>query len=186
MAEVSNTITQEQVSALISAAIANLPAGVDSTTVQNMINSAVANRATTSALSAVQASIPTPSAAVPPAVADSGTIGNMTSVFALANHTHASKVRKVRIQTAADGTVTWTYSTPFTAGTNPIVLAVAEVASGVTDVVNVQVIDQPTATSCKLLVNRTNRSVVSLIGLTVLSVPSSPGATWVHAVALEP
>ena len=150
------------------------------------IQSQINQKADTSALSAVQASIPTPSSATPPAVADSGNVGNMTSVFALANHTHASKVRKIRVQTASDGSVTWTYSTPFPAGTNPIVLAVAEVAAGVTDVVNVQVIDQPTATSCKLLVNRTNRSVVSLIGLTVLSVPSSPGATWIHAVALEP
>lgn len=62
----------------------------------------------------------------------------------------------------------------------------AEVANGVTDVVNVQVIDTPTNTSCKLLANRTNRSTVSLIGLTVLSLPAQPGVTWVHAVALEP
>ena len=26
----------------------------------------------------------------------------------------------------------------------------------------------------------------SLLGLTVLSIPSQPGVTWVHAVALEP
>lgn len=37
-----------------------------------------------------------------------------------------------------------------------------------------------------LRVNRANRSVASLLGLTVLSIPSQPGATVVHAVALEP
>lgn len=130
--------------------------------------------------------VPQPSNVTPPGVADSGAVGTPTGMYALANHTHASRVRKVRVQSAADGTLTWTYSTPFPNGVTPIVLAVAEVASGVTDVVNVQVIDTPTNTSCKLLVNRTQRSVVSLIGLTVLSVPSQPGVTWVHAVALEP
>lgn len=128
---------------------------------------------------------PQPATAMPPGVTDSGSVGTVQK-YALENHTHASKVRKIRIQSAADGTITWTYSTPFTNGVTPIVLAVAEVANGITDVVNVQVVDTPTSTSCKLLVNRTQRSVVSLIGLTVLSVPSQPGITWVHAVALEP
>jgi len=129
--------------------------------------------------------VPDPATSAPPGVQDSGAVGSNMK-YALADHTHASKVRKIRVQCAADGTLTWTYSTPFTNGVTPIVLAVAEVANGVTDVVNVQVVDTPTATSCKLLVNRTQRSVVSLIGLTVLSVPSQPGVTWVHAVALEP
>lgn len=129
--------------------------------------------------------LPQPAAAMPPAVADASALGTVQK-FALENHTHASKARKVRVQSAADGTITWTYATAFGAGVVPIVVAVAEVANGVTDVVNVQVVDTPTNTSCKLLVNRTNRSVVALIGLTVLSVPSQPGATWVHAVALEP
>ncbi len=129
--------------------------------------------------------VPDPATAAPPGVSDSGALGSDMK-YALANHTHASKVRKVRVQCAADGTLTWTYSTPFTNGVTPIVLAVAEVASGVTDVVNVQVVDTPTNTSCKLLVNRTQRSVAALLGLTILSVPSQPGVTWVHAVALEP
>lgn len=122
---------------------------------------------------------------MPPGVSDSGSIGTIER-YALENHTHASKARKERIQSAADGTITWTYSTPFSNGVVPRVIAIAEVASGVTDVVNVQVVDTPTNTSCKLLVNRTSKSVVALIGLTVLSVPTQPGVTWVHVVALEP
>jgi len=129
--------------------------------------------------------VPMPATSSPPGVSDSGSVGNVQR-YAMENHTHASRARKVRVQSNADGTLTWTYSTPFPAGVTPIVVAVAEVASGVTDVVNVQVVDTPTNTSCKLLVNRTQRSVVSLIGLTVLSIPSQPGVTWVHAVALEP
>lgn len=129
--------------------------------------------------------IPDPATAMPPGVADSGALGTVQR-YALENHTHASKARKVRVQTAADGTLTWTYSTPFAAGVVPIVVAVAEAANGVTDVINVQVVDTPTNTQCKLLVNRTQRSVASLLGLTILSVPASVGVTWVHAVALEP
>lgn len=129
--------------------------------------------------------VPQPATAMPPGVADNGALGTDTR-YALANHTHASKARKDRVQSAADGTITWTYPTPFAAGVIPRVVAVAEVASGVTDVVNVQVVDTPTNTSCKLLVNRANRSVASLLGLTVLSIPSQPGVTWVHVIALEP
>lgn len=125
--------------------------------------------------------IPQPATTMPPGVADSGALGTVPR-YALEDHTHASKARKTRVQSAADGTITWVYSTPFATG----IVAVAEVPSGTTDVVNVQVIGTPTNTQCQLLVNRTNRSVVSLIGLTVLSVPATPGATWVHAVALEP
>lgn len=129
--------------------------------------------------------VPQPATAMPPGVADNGALGTDTR-YALANHTHASKARKDRVQSAADGTITWTYPTPFAAGVIPRVVAVAEVAAGVTDVVNVQVVDTPTNTSCKLLVNRANRSVASLLGLTVLSIPSQPGVTWVHVIALEP
>lgn len=129
--------------------------------------------------------VPLPATGMPPGVSDSGNKGSIPR-YALEDHTHASKARKERIQSAADGTITWTYPTPFPAGVIPRVVAVAEVASGVTDVVNVQVIDTPTNTSCKLLVNRANRSAASLLGLTVLSIPSQPGVTWVHVIALEP
>lgn len=130
--------------------------------------------------------MPQPASSAPPSVADTSDPGSIQQRYALENHTHASKVRKARVQSAADGTITWTYSTPFDVGVVPRVVAVAEVASGVTDVVNVQVIGTPTNTSCQLLVNRTIRSFVSLLSLTILSVPTQPGVTWVHAVALEP
>lgn len=150
------------------------PAGLSQTAVQALITSAV------NALN-----IPQPAIAAPPGVADTGAAGNIAR-YALENHTHASKARKARVQSAADGTLTWTFSPPFGAGVVPIISAVAEAATGVADVINVQVVDTPTNTGCKLLVNRTQRSVVALLGLTLLSVPSSPGVTWVHAVALEP
>lgn len=136
-------------------------------------------------LAEVQALLPQPASTTPPSVADVGARG-VSARFALADHTHASKVRKVRMQSAANGSLSWTFDPPFTDGVTPIVLAVAEVASGNTDLVNVQVVGAPTSTGCQLLVNRANRSVAALLSLTILSIPASPGVTMVHAVALEP
>lgn len=135
---------------------------------------------------ALAAAMPTAATSAPPSVADSSALGTQNSVYALANHTHASKARKARMTSAADWSLTWTFDPPFTAGVTPIVVAVAETAQGVTDVINVQIEGNPTNTSVKLRVNRTQRSVANLLGITVLSVPTSVGATLVHAVALEP
>lgn len=129
--------------------------------------------------------IPLPADFSPPSVADASVTGADTLMFALADHTHASKVRRERVQCLADGTLLWTFSSPFGAGVVPRCFAVAEVANTITDVVNVQVIDTPTNSQCKFLVNRTVRSVVALLGLTILSVPTAPGVIWVHVCAIE-
>lgn len=142
--------------------------------------------ATKAEMQALQATIPTPSVSMPPAVADTGSVGTQTSFYAVANHTHASKARKARIQSAADGSLTYVFETPFGAGVVPRCSAVAETASGVTDVYNVQINGTPTNTQAVFLVNRFQRSVASLLGLTILSVPAAPGATWVHLICLEP
>ncbi len=131
------------------------------------------------------ANVPQPATVAPPAVSDSGALGNSPR-FAMENHTHPSKARKDRLQTAADGTLTWTYSTAFGSGVVPRICAVAETSAGNTDVYNVQIVGTPTNTSASILVNRVQKSVASLLGLTVLSVPASPGVTWVHLLALEP
>lgn len=128
---------------------------------------------------------PEPAINPPPGVSDTGAVGS-TLRYSMENHTHASKARKDRLQCAADGSLTWTFSTPFANGVIPRVIAVAETTVGVTDVVNVQVEGTPTNTGAVLRVTRTNRSVVALIGLTILSIPASVGVTWVHLVALEP
>lgn len=130
--------------------------------------------------------MPTAATIAPPSVADSSALGTQNTVYALANHTHASKARKIRTTSAADGSLVWTFTPPFTNGVTPIISAIAETSSGVTDVINVQIEGTPTSTSANLRVTRTNRSTVALIGLTVLSLPTSPGATVVHAIALEP
>lgn len=134
---------------------------------------------------AVTVPIPTASTTVPPCISDSGTAGSAgTMQFAPFNHTHCSKARRAIFNSATDGTYTWTFPSAFT--NSPVCTGVAEVAAGVTDVINVQIIGTPTTTTATFLVNRTQRSVASLLGLTVLSVPASPGATKVHAICIEP
>ncbi len=133
----------------------------------------------------LMAAIPQPATSAPPAVADTSAQGT-SPLYALANHTHASKARKARMPCAADGSLSWAFDPPFAAGVVPRVVAIAETAVGVTDVINVQVEGTPSNTSASLRVTRTQRSAVSLLGLTILSIPASVGATWVHAVALEP
>lgn len=130
--------------------------------------------------------MPTPATSAPPSVADASAKGTGDGVYALSNHTHASKARKARMTSAADGSVVWTFSPPFTNGVTPIISAIAETGVGVTDVINVQIEGTPTSTSANLRVTRTSRSTVALLGLTILSLPFSPGATVVHAIALEP
>jgi hypothetical protein len=130
---------------------------------------------------------PSPGDITPPAISSDGAVGLQSTAYARADHTHPSKLRRAKIVTAADGTVTWTFSPPFDVGVVPCVLAIAETATGVTDVVNVQLEGVPTNTQAVLRVNRTQRSVVALIGLTVLSVPAgSVGATTIHAAAFAP
>jgi hypothetical protein len=140
----------------------------------------------TSAVAAVQALIPQPSSAMPPGVTDTGSVGTTTSVYALANHTHASRARKLRATSAADGSYTWTFATPFTTGATPVCTVTAEPPVTTTDIINAQIEGAPTATSVVIRVNRANRTVASLLGLTVLSVPASPGATPFDAICLEP
>lgn len=97
----------------------------------------------------------------------------------------AFSAQKIRVQTAADGTYTWVFPTPFAVGNIPKISVVAEAGAGVTDVINAQTDGPPTNTQVSIRVTRTQRSVVALIGLTVLSVPASPGATWVSIEAFQ-
>ena len=94
-------------------------------------------------------------------------------------------VRAARATTNAAGAYTWTYPTPFAAGVVPVisVVAVGPNPAG-TNVVNAQLVGQPTNTSCTIQVTRTSITVVSLLGLSILSVPASV-ATDIHLFAVE-
>lgn len=90
--------------------------------------------------------------------------------------------QKIRVQTATDGTYTYTYPIAYPGGYIPRVSAIAEATSGSTDVINIQVDGVPTNTQTKFRVTRAPLTSVPLIGLT-LAVPvaaASVGATWIH------
>lgn len=133
----------------------------------------------------VQAIMPQPSNTAPPGVTDSGATGTMTGIYALANHTHASKARKARGGVSAS-TFTWVYPTPFGAGVVPICNGIAETASGVTDLINVQIDGTPTNTQCVFRITRYQQSFLSLLGLNVLTFNSTPLSIQLHMSALEP
>lgn len=135
-------------------------------------------------LSAVMSAIPVAASSVPPSVSDTGSTGT-GSAYALANHTHACKFRR-GIASVSGNTVVWTYPTPFPAGVTPVCNATAQVASGDTRLVNAQIQGVPTNTQCTFMVTTYQQSVVSLIGLTVLSTAGTPFSGNMHMIAFEP
>ena len=141
--------------------------------------------ATKTEVQAVAATIPAASNVAPPAVADSSSTGNMTAMYALANHTHASKSRKARVLVPISGVYDVTFATSFTNGVAPLCAVVAEATAGDTNVVNAQIDGPTTATGMRVRVTRTQQSVVALLGLTILSVPTQI-ATYVHYICIEP
>lgn len=88
----------------------------------------------------------------------------------------AAQPQKAHLTTATDGTLTWTYPVACGAGVVPYVQALARGASGSTDVLNPQLDGVQTNTQAKFRVTRTAVTTVALLGLNILSVPSSPGA----------
>ncbi len=124
--------------------------------------------------------IPTSAAlsnATPLVDANTGSAGTSTS-SARADHVHPlpTIVNLASVTTATDGTYTWTYPVAYAAGKVPNIQAICQATSGTTDVLNVQVDGVPTNTQCKFRVTRTSQTVVSLLGLTILSVPGTIGA----------
>lgn len=95
-------------------------------------------------------------------------------------------IQTTRVQTDANGNYTWTYPTAYAGGVVPRIEVVVETASGTADVVNAQVNGTPTNTVAIIKVNRTQQSAVALLGLTILSVPGSVGAQWIHITSRAP
>lgn len=136
-----------------------------------------------SAINSITATIPTPATTVPPGVTDTGSQGTMTTIYALANHTHASKARKGRVLVPTTNTLDVVFS-PVFSGT-PICAVTAETTKNDNNVVNAQMDGTPTATGMTIRITRTAITNAALINLTVLSV-ATPLATYAHYVCLEP
>lgn len=69
---------------------------------------------------AAKTDMPAPASATPPATALDGQPGTAVA-YARADHTHAARVQRTVVTTAADGTYTWTFARPIvvTAGKTP-------------------------------------------------------------------
>lgn len=137
-------------------------------------------------LDALAATIPLPSSTMPPGVADSGTVGTSPR-YALADHTHAAKVRKsvAAIQSNV-GTYTWTYPTAFAAGVAPLCNGIAQTAAGITDLINIQIEGTPTNTQCVFRITRYSQSFLSLLGINILGFNTAAIPISIHMTAFEP
>lgn len=102
--------------------------------------------------------------------------GYFTTPADVAAAISATAPQKARVLTSTAGTYTWTYAVPYPAGMIPNIQSLAEYTAGSTDVINVQLDGAPTNTQAKFRVTRTAVTVVSLLDLSILSVPASPGA----------
>lgn len=130
--------------------------------------------------------IPQPANAMPPGVADAGSKGTDLR-YALADHTHAGKARKslAAVQSSV-GTYTWTYPVAFGAGVVPICNAIAQTATGVSDLINVQIDGAPTNTQCVFRITRYSQSFLSLLGINILGLNVAAIPITLHMLALEP
>lgn len=137
-------------------------------------------------MEAIGAMVPQPATTTPPGVSDSGALGT-GSKYALENHTHASKARKGAVAINSNvGTYTWTYPTAFGAGVVPICNGIAQTATGITDLINVQIDGTPTNTQCVFRITRYSQSFLSLLGINILGFNTASIPITLHMTALEP
>lgn len=130
--------------------------------------------------------IPTMAAALPLGVADTSIVGANTNQFTGPGHTHASKARKQRVTGVNAATYVWVYPTPFTAGAVPVCQAIVEdPANSTADSYNVQVVGAPSATQVTFRIIRQTSGLFGLL-LGAIGFNSTPGATTLHLLALEP
>lgn len=89
------------------------------------------------------------------------------------------------VLTYAGADLTWTYPVPYAAGVVPVIGAV--VAGTSTAMLNVQIVGDPTNTSCKFRVNSIAAASVSLVGLLSLTLFSQAASgVKIHATARLP
>lgn len=134
---------------------------------------------------ALRAEVPAMATNAPPPVATASAVGTEALQFASANHTHASKTRRMVQAIPAASTYVWTYPTPFAAGVSPMVNAIAQVPTGTTDLFNLQVVGVPGNTSCTFQINRVSGGLLALL-LGALSLNPTPAAITLHMWAVEP
>lgn len=89
-------------------------------------------------------------------------------------------VHSISAMTNSSGSYTFVFPEPFSA--DPVVTATVE--SSTADIFDVK-LTAVSSTQCTVQVGRTQAAVVALLGLTILSIPSSVGSQKVHITACQ-
>lgn len=71
-------------------------------------------------IAAMQAAVPQPATATPPATALDGNKGSTTGRFAMEDHTHAARVQRTTMTTDAGGFAKWTFARPIVCATGKV------------------------------------------------------------------
>ncbi len=151
--------------------------------------SALAAKADASAVTALASAMPQPATSAPPAVQVDSAKG-ADSRYALADHTHESRLQARRVQLTfdANGEAIYTFPKPYDAGVVPIVQATAENVRGAAFRYDATV-RQGSATNLAttIILTKTPRTLtVSLLGA-VLNLFTNPAETaWVNIMSRAP
>lgn len=110
-------------------AVGLLLAGVASAAAQGLSVSSLSPPATQGDISAAMQAMPLPATTTPPATALDGASGGSVQ-YARADHTHAVKVQRTRVETLSDGTATWSFVRPIILPTGrlPVIANMVEAA----------------------------------------------------------
>lgn len=134
------------------------------------VNTALAGKATTAALQAVADAMPKPAASPPPAVQIDSQVG-ADERYALADHTHESRLqaRRMTITPNAQGRYVYVFPKAYPQGTVPIVNVTAETPTGVTYRNDASLLENSTTnTQTTVIITRTPQTVTLATVLTNL------------------
>lgn len=134
--------------------------------------------------------VPQPATSAPPPVQTDSAKGAETQKFALADHTHESRLqaRRVQVTPNAQGRAVYTFPRAYDAGVVPIVQAIAETPTGVAYRNDVSIIEGSTTnTQVTLLITRLNQGL-TVAGLGIMASIFAPVTTpvWLHVMSRAP
>ena len=138
----------------------------------------------------LQALIPPAAKTPPPGINVAGAVGETSSSFARADHTHASSVQRERIQVLSGNTITWTYPKPY--NTPPNITYGVENTSGAALPYIANIVGQPGLNSVTLQVFKAQTTTLGGALTALLGLVISPFTTnsvtgiYVHVMAALP
>lgn len=141
---------------------------------------------TSAQLAAVQATIPSPAAVLPPSDTLAGAVG-AASPYARADHIHPTTTQAARMAVSGTaGLITWTFPVAFASA--PLVMATVENVVSATNPYVVNIVGQATTTSVTLQVFKASSSTLpglalSLLGYVVQIFGNAAAGTYINVIA---